>query len=125
MLNSSDREQVAHARLDEIVPRLGALLSKMTVEEVASLLGGSSPTSSTAGEPGPWKPAESLDEIARAILDLPDCKHRLREVERAVIAHVLLTTKGNVSAAARFLGTERKALERRIAKYKIATKRRG
>ena len=71
------------------------------------------------------KSVQSLDEIARAILGLQDCKHRLREVERAMVAHALLTTKGNVSAAARLLGTERKALERRIAKYKIAAKARG
>jgi DNA-binding NtrC family response regulator len=48
-----------------------------------------------------------------------------REVERAVVAHALLATKGNVSAAARLLGTDRKALERRVAKYRIVARARA
>jgi transcriptional regulator of acetoin/glycerol metabolism len=64
-----------------------------------------------------------LTRIARAILALPDSRHRLRDVERAVVAHALAATKGNVSAAARLLGADRKALERRVAKHKISRPR--
>jgi regulatory Fis family protein len=108
-----------------ISPRLGALVGMMTIEEAASLLGCSSTRSPTARDAGPVKSPQSLDDIARAILGLRDCKHRLRELERAVVAHAYLAAKGNVSAAARLVGTERKALERRVAKYEIATRGRG
>ena len=123
---NSDRRQLASSPLAEIVPRLTALLGKMTVDDVAALLGHAAPRPAVVPDASPTRAApsiENLDEIARAILALPDCRHRLREVARAVVHHALLTTKGNVSAAARLLGTERKALERRIERYKIAVRR--
>ena len=120
---TSDRRQLASSPLAEIVPRLTALVGKMTVDDVAALLGHDAPRPVVAVDPGPARSVGNLDEIARAILALPDCRHRLREVERAVVIHALETTHGNVSAAARLLGTERKALERRIERYKIAVRR--
>ena len=47
----------------------------------------------------------------------------LRRFERAVVVAALTFTKGNVSAAARRIGIERKALERKIAKFTIDVKR--
>jgi transcriptional regulator of acetoin/glycerol metabolism len=87
----------------------------MKLEDVASLLAviASSAASERADGRG------TLDEIARAILALPAGGHRLRDVERTVVAHALVKTHGNVSAAARLLGTDRKALERRIERHKI------
>jgi DNA-binding NtrC family response regulator len=128
---TSERRQLASSPLAEIVPRLTALVGKMTVDDVAALLGHDAPRSAVVPDASPSRAApsraaasiENLDDIARAILALPDCRHRLREVERAVVHHALLTTNGNVSAAARLLGTERKALERRIERYKIAVRR--
>lgn len=94
----------------------------MSIDDVASLLADLSGTSSAA--PGARAAAAgTLDEIARAILALPAGGHRLRDVERAVVVHALLKTNGNVSAAARLLGTDRKALERRIERHKIAVRR--
>jgi DNA-binding NtrC family response regulator len=95
----------------------------MTIADVAALLGGQPASVTSEHVSAGGAPPSNLDEIARAVLALPDCRHRLREVERAVVARALLTTKGNVSAAARLLGTERKALERRIERYKIAVRR--
>jgi DNA-binding NtrC family response regulator len=120
---TSERRQLASSPLAEIVPRLTALVGRMTVDDVAALLAQDSARPVVAPNPGPVRSGETLDDIARAILALPDCRHRLREVERAVVIHALETTRGNVSAAARLLGTERKALERRIERYKIAVRR--
>jgi transcriptional regulator of acetoin/glycerol metabolism len=89
----------------------------MTIDDVAALLSGHA--SGRASTPS----ARTLDDIARAILDLPSGGHRLRDVERTVVAHALVQTKGNVSAAARLLGTDRKSLERRIERHKIAVPR--
>lgn len=119
---TSERRQLASSPLAEIVPRLTAMVGKMTVDDVAALLAQGTPPA-VATEHGPARSPGNLDDIARAILALPDCRHRLREVERAVVIHALETTRGNVSAAARLLGTERKALERRIERYKIAVRR--
>jgi transcriptional regulator with GAF, ATPase, and Fis domain len=92
----------------------------MRIDEVASLVGAAPPSGAPARlEAG----VEPLDAIARAILALPTGRQRLRDVERAVVVHALARTKGNVSAAARLLGTDRKALERRIERHRIAVQR--
>src|ERR1700722_1945420 len=125
MVTSPDSKQLASLPLAEIAPRLGTLISKMTIADVAALLGQTGKEHAVAARPAgaPASSGGSLDEIAQAILAPPESKHRLRDVERAVVAHALLTTHGNVSPAARLLGTERKALERRIARYRLAAKR--
>jgi transcriptional regulator of acetoin/glycerol metabolism len=94
----------------------------MTLDDIAALLSGgaaravAAPAASGGG-------LASLDAIAEAIIALPDSKHRLREVEKAVVARALAKTKGNVSAAARLLGVERKALERRVDRHKLVVRR--
>jgi DNA-binding NtrC family response regulator len=111
-VNSNDKS-LAAAPLTQVVPRVAALLSKMKIDDVAALLSGLTPMATS----------RTLDEIARAILDLPAGGHRLRDVERTVVAHALVQTNGNVSAAARLLGTDRKSLERRIERHKLAVPR--
>ena len=92
----------------------------MNIDEIASLVG----AVPAAGAPARFEAGvEPLDAIARAILALPAGRQRLRDVERAVVVHALVRTKGNVSAAARLLGTDRKALERRIERHRIAVQR--
>jgi transcriptional regulator of acetoin/glycerol metabolism len=98
------------------------VLAKMKIDEVASLLAGLAPSSAASDRPDGGR---TLDEIARAILALPAGGHRLRDVERTVVAHALAKTQGNVSAAARLLGTDRKALERRIERHQIAVRKGG
>jgi DNA-binding NtrC family response regulator len=115
--------------LNEVAPKLAAIISKMSLDDIAALLSGNrassgaSPQAAAAPSSSSSHSLGNLDAIARAVLALPDSKHRLREVERAVVAHALLMTKGNVSAAARLLGVERKALERRVDRHKIAVRR--
>ena len=111
---------LATAPLAHVVPRLAALLAKMKIDDVASLVAAVTPSSAALERSDG---ARTLDEIARAILALPAGGHRLRDVERTVVAHALAKTEGNVSAAARLLGTDRKALERRIERHQIAFKR--
>jgi two-component system response regulator HydG len=55
-----------------------------------------------------------VDELARAILSLPSGSgSKLDAVERAVLRLALETSRGNKSAAARLVGVDRKALDRR------------
>jgi DNA-binding NtrC family response regulator len=105
--------------LAELLPALPALVGKMTLDKILSFIVAGAPLD----VPPSTEASAGLTSIARAILALPDSRHRLRDVERAVVAHALASTKGNVSAAARLLGTDRKALERRVGKYKIARPR--
>ncbi|MBI5538310.1 MAG: sigma-54-dependent Fis family transcriptional regulator [Deltaproteobacteria bacterium] len=58
--------------------------------------------------------SSEVDRLARALLALPDdLGSRLRVMERAVLQHAVETCGGNKSAAARLIGIDRKALERR------------
>jgi transcriptional regulator of acetoin/glycerol metabolism len=62
---------------------------------------------------------QTTRQIAELILAMPDGQgSKLGEIERAVVLHALETAGGNVSAAARLLGVDRKAMERRVAKAK-------
>ena len=96
----------------------------MKIDEVAALVSGLNSGANANANDRP-DPGRSLDEIARAILALPPGSHRLRDVERTVVVHALAKTKGNVSAAARLLGTDRKALERRIERHKLSVRKGG
>ncbi len=113
---------LARSPLNEIAPKLAAIISKMTLDDVAALLAGGA-AHTAAAAPAASRGLAGIDAIAEAILALPDSKHRLREVEKAVVAHALAKTKGNVSAAARMLGVERKALERRVERHKLVVRR--
>ncbi len=58
--------------------------------------------------------AAEVDRIARALLSLPDrLGSKLRVMERAVLHHAIEACNGNKAAAARLIGVDRKALERR------------
>ena len=61
---------------------------------------------------------EILSSIARKVMELPVPGSKLDAVQRAIVMHALADCGGNVSAAARLLGVERKALERKVAKYR-------
>ena len=67
-----------------------------------------------AGErPAPDAAAE-VDRLARSLLALPDrLGSKLRVMERAVLHHAIESCGGNKAAAARLIGVDRKALERR------------
>jgi DNA-binding NtrC family response regulator len=55
-----------------------------------------------------------IDRMARALLALPDrLGSKLDVIERAVLHHAIESCGGNKSAAARLVGVDRKALERR------------
>jgi DNA-binding NtrC family response regulator len=62
--------------------------------------------------------ADALDQIARAILALPSGpQSKLETIERAVVARALDATGGNKSAAARLIGVDRKAFDRRWERH--------
>jgi DNA-binding NtrC family response regulator len=57
---------------------------------------------------------DEIDRIARSLLALPErLGSKLRVIERAVLHHAIEACNGNKSAAARMIGVDRKALERR------------
>lgn len=59
-----------------------------------------------------------LTSLAKKIMELPVPGSKLDAVQRAVVTHALAECAGNVSAAARLLGVERKALERKVVRYR-------
>jgi DNA-binding NtrC family response regulator len=63
---------------------------------------------------GPSQARNEIDRLARALLALPErLGSKLAVMERAVLHHAIETCGGNKSAAARMIGVDRKALERR------------
>lgn len=60
-----------------------------------------------------------LDDLAARVLDIKKPGSKLDMVERAIVSHALEAADGNVSQAARLLGIDRKAMERRIAGFKL------
>ena len=57
---------------------------------------------------------DEIDQLARSILALPIRRgSKLDVIERAVLHHAIETCSGNKSAAARLIGVDRKALERK------------
>src|SRR5262249_28338449 len=58
--------------------------------------------------------AREVDSLAKSILALPlRLGSKLDVIERAVLHHAIETCGGNKSAAARLIGVDRKALERK------------
>ncbi len=67
-----------------------------------------------ASERPPPDAAAEIDRLARALLALPErLGSKLRVMERAVLHHAIESCGGNKAAAARLVGVDRKALERR------------
>jgi DNA-binding NtrC family response regulator len=64
--------------------------------------------------PSPSDARIEIDRMALALLALPDrLGSKLDVIERAVLHHAIESCGGNKSAAARLIGVDRKALERR------------
>ncbi len=63
--------------------------------------------------------AVAVEVIAAEVLALPERGSKLDLVQRAVVVRALKESGGNISAAARSIGVDRKVLERKIARYKL------
>ena len=57
--------------------------------------------------------SREIDRIAKTVLALPSSGSKLDVVERAILHHAMEVSGGNKSAAARLIGVDRKALERK------------
>jgi DNA-binding NtrC family response regulator len=91
--------------LRNVVERL-SLLSEETTIDVPTLEELAGPAGSDA--------RQEIDRMARSLLALPDrLGSKLDMIERAVLHHAIESCGGNKSAAARLIGVDRKALERR------------
>jgi DNA-binding NtrC family response regulator len=67
-----------------------------------------------------------IDRMARSLLALPDrLGSKLDVIERAVLHHAIESCGGNKSAAARLIGVDRKALERRWERLSDAPEDQG
>ncbi len=64
------------------------------------------------------KGAEVVEAVARRVTALDIGGSKLEAIQRAVVFQALTECDGNLSAAARLLGMERKAFERRVARYR-------
>ena len=80
----------------------------VTADELSRIIGLESPRRMER------EPAEDLDSIARAILDLP-VANKLEAIEQHLIALALELSGSNKSKAARLLGVHRKKIERRAS----------
>jgi len=91
--------------LRNVIERL-SLLSEETTIDVPTLEELAGPAVSDA--------RQEIDRMARSLLALPDrLGSKLDMIERAVLHHAIESCGGNKSAAARLIGVDRKALERR------------
>jgi DNA-binding NtrC family response regulator len=91
--------------LRNLIERL-ALLVDDDVVDVATL--------EELADGDPLDVATEVDKLARTILALPErLGSKLRIIERAVLHHAVETCGGNKAAAARLIGVDRKALERK------------
>jgi len=88
--------------------------SEINADQIKSLLKG---TSASVESPSPVEvpvlPGQSLKQVAERAVE---------EAEKQAICHVLKTTGGNKSQAAKILKTDYKTLHLKIKKYKIQTK---
>jgi DNA-binding NtrC family response regulator len=92
--------------LRNVIERV-ALLAENDAVDVATL-------EELASAPTPGDARLEIGRMARALLALPDrLGSKLDVIERAVLHHAIESCGGNKSAAARLVGVDRKALERR------------
>jgi DNA-binding NtrC family response regulator len=67
--------------------------------------------------------APSIEGLASAAFANGGARGILKHFERAIVVTALEQSKGNISAAARLIGVDRKAFERRMARHQVG--RRG
>ena len=92
--------------LRNVVERV-ALLSETDTVDVPTL-------AELANPPGAGDARLEIDKMARSLLALPErLGSKLDVIERAILHHAIESCGGNKSAAARLIGVDRKALERR------------
>jgi DNA-binding NtrC family response regulator len=104
--------ELAHLPLHEVMPKLRACVDRLTLAQVEALVRPAAEVPSSPAAPS------SLAEAAAVVVGLPVPGSKLAEIERAVVHHALEMCRGNVSAAARLLGVDRKTLERKIARHR-------
>src|SRR5438034_10977641 len=91
--------------MDDLIARVRRITLAQLPDVVAAIEGA---TGGSGADP---------DHVAKVILSLDVEGSKLDAAERAVIAHALEIAGGNVSAAARLVGMDRKAFERRARRY--------
>jgi transcriptional regulator of acetoin/glycerol metabolism len=94
-------ERLRHMRLED----MPAVVAAMRRSSIGSSFASRGSTSSTL-----------LEELSKALVSMPIEGSKLDAVEEAVVLHALATCEGNMSAAARLLGVDRKAFTRRLQK---------
>ena len=95
---ASSLERLANIPIDRVLPMVMDKLRHSTLDERAR---------SSAGERR-W--------CRRRTTSRPEKGSKLEIMQNAVVLHAVAVSGGNVSAAARLLGVERKAFERKLAR---------
>ena len=101
---------LATVPIENLLAAANEKLKHATIDELATLLAGGKPT------------VDSTAQIAEMILAMPAEGSKLDHVQDALVLHALEASGGNVSAAARLMGEERKSMERKIARAKRRAK---
>jgi DNA-binding NtrC family response regulator len=108
----------ANPYFDELADQLRNVRLEALPRLLASLREASTPTPLTP-QKGSKVSMAAAEVIAAEVLALPEKGSKLDLVQRAVVMRALKESAGNISAAARSIGVDRKVLERKIARYKL------
>ena len=107
---ASSFESLSNIPIDRVLPMVMEKLQHATLDELGALLGGRATVVPTT------------DDLVKMILALPAKGSKLELVQNAVVLHAVAVSGGNVSAAARLLGVERKAFERKLRNARRSTR---
>jgi transcriptional regulator of acetoin/glycerol metabolism len=108
----------ANPYYDELADQLRSVRLDALPQLLAALREASTPVPPVL-QKGSRVAAVAVDVIAGEVLALPEKGSKLDLVQRAVVIRALKESGGNISAAARAIGVDRKVLERKIARYKL------
>jgi len=100
--------------LDELLARARAVRLDAVLEVFDVIERGAEPRERVGGADAD----AILSSLAKQVVTLQVPGSKVDFVSRAVVMYALSSSNGNVSAAARMLGIERKAMERKIARYR-------
>lgn len=103
--------------LDELVAKLSRLPFGR-IGDVVAAIEGRTPSFTSTTPQAPSLVGETVADISDAVMSLDVSGSKLVAVERSVVQAALRKTNGNKAAAARLLGMDRKALERRLRRYR-------
>lgn len=102
--HTSGLRDLSKVPLAGLIEAATARLRRASIDELVAIVNGEATSPATP------------DALAKAVLALPTPGSKLDAVQSAVVLHAFAVSNGNVAAAARLLGMERKAYTRKLAR---------